>query len=322
MIKSIYVVSTYYHALISCTKQLLSRKNADILCTDYIPCGRALADKIRESGLFDRAFFIGSIKEYRPHNLVDYALCYHKKNAELIEKQLTFSFYDYGEINVFHDDIWAAHYLKDRRIRYRLIEDGLDSFKIISGTKFSYMLPKKGIKTNIKKLFGIGYLFCGLDPVTCEVEVNDINGVEISGFASDKLVEVPRKTMFGSLTKTDIEVLKKIFMKDTPQFDAGRSAILLTQPLFVDGLVSSAEEQIDLYKKLVKENVSDECLVIKPHPRDTVDYLPIFPQAVIVDKNMPIEMLELTGMTGFAKALAVNSTSLRSISASSYIEIL
>ena len=308
--KILYVVSTYYHALISCIKQLNCRKNADILVTAYIPDGDNLTVRIRDSGLFENVSYIGEVQQYKAENKLDYLFNYHKKNAELIESQIDFDFCAYDEINIFHDDTWIAHYLKDKRISYRLIEDALNSFKVISKTCFAYMLPKRRLWCSFKRALGIGYVFCGFDKCTTEVEVNELDGLEIADFAKDRLVEVPRKLMFDALTEADKKVLRNVFMKAIPPIEPEKSVLLLTQPLYIDGTVSSEEEQIEIYKRLVAENITDEKLVIKPHPRDLTDYSEAFPEAVIFDKNMPVEVVGMNILSSFFNVIAVDSTAL------------
>lgn len=319
--KKLYVVSTYYHALISCVKQLLSHDRADIICTSYIPCGESLSDKIKESGIFDKTYYIGKINEYVPLNMLDYIFFYHRKNSEFIKKQFTIDLSIYDEINIFHDNTWFAHYLKDNKINYRLIEDALDSFKYISKSNFSFMLNNGCVKTAIKKFFGIGYVYCGYDKCTSEVEVNDKRNIEIARFAGDKLTEVPREAMFNALTLKDRDILKSVFLKDMPEIIPEKTVLLLTQPFYTDKIVNSEKEQIKLYKQLVSENASDimnEQLVIKPHPRDNTDYTPFFSDAVILDKNMPVEILGLTKNVEFSKILSIGSTAARFLKAKSY----
>lgn len=318
MDRVLYIASTYYHALIACVKQLTDRRDCDLLCTD-IPLGDELSDRIRAAGLFEKVYYMENIGGYRAKNPLDYVLNLHRKNAERIEKQLPFSFDGYREINVFHDDIWASRYMKDRRIGYRLLEDALDSFKHISSSIFCYMLPKRRLRAWIKRTFRIGYVFCGYDSCTYEVEVNDRAGVEIEPFASQKIREIPRGELFKRLSAEDIELLKKIFMKAIPEIRPEESCLLLTQPFFADGVTDSEEAQLSYYRKMAEKYSDGEKLVIKPHPRDPVDYSGTFPDAVILDKNMPVEILELTGNTGYFKVLSVNSTASGFIKAQKYI---
>lgn len=322
--KKLYVVSTYYHALISCIKQLLNYDKADILCTGYIPEGESLSDKIKKSGIFDKIYYVGKINEYKSINKLDYIFFYHRKNAKTIEKQFFINLNVYDEINIFHDNTWFAHYLKDKKIKYRLIEDALDSFKYISKSNFSFMLNNSCMKSALKKFFGIGYVYCGYDNCTIEVEVNNKNNIEIARFAGNKLVEIPRDAMFNALTPKDRNVLKSVFLKDMPEVIPEKTVLLLTQPFCTDGILNSEEDQIKLYKQLVMENtsgISDEQLVIKPHPRDYTDYVPFFPAAVILNKNMPVEILGLKKNEKFSKILSIDSTSAKFLKAKKYYTI-
>lgn len=309
MKERIYIVSTYYHALITCIKRLNNNETADVLVTDYIPEGKELSERLEKSGLFVNVFFVSEVSEYKPKNRFDFIFNQHRKNVALIESRIEIDLRNYKEINIYHDDTWVARYLKDAGIKYRLIEDALDSFRIISDTCFSYMLSGNRIKRFLKRTLGIGYVFCGYDKSTVEVEVNDIKDIQISSLAKGKLVEVPRKPMFDALSENDKKILCDIFMKDIPLINPENSTLLLTQPLLGDGIVGSEEEQIKIYKELVSENIKTKTLVIKPHPRDSADYSPVFPSAVILDKDMPVEVMLFSLKGEFADVLSINSTS-------------
>lgn len=304
----LYIVSTYYHALITCVKQLTDKRPSDILVTDYIPEGKNLVERLDDSSLFEECSFVGKISEYIPTSRVDKLFYLHSKNTALIEKQLTFDFEKYDEINLFHDDIWTAHYLKSKRIKYRLIEDSLDFFKSVNKTHFRYMLPKSRIKLLIKRVFRIGYVFFGYDSCVTEVEVNDKFGLNAGVAPKSKLNEVPRKALFEKLTREDTDVILKIFAREVPKFEPKKSVLLLTQPMFEDGYVGSREEQIRIYKRMAFQVQSGETLVIKPHPRDFTDYTEAFPKAIVLDKNMPAEVLAISGLGNFKRVISVSSS--------------
>ncbi|MBQ8842856.1 MAG: hypothetical protein IJZ65_09535 [Ruminiclostridium sp.] len=308
MKKRLYIVSTYYHALISCIKQLTEPCDSDILVTNYIPGGYTLYERIKESGIFSGVYWNDSVTEYKPSNKIDYVLSYHRKNARIVENQLSVSIQDYDNIQIFHEDTWFAHYLKDKKIKHHLNEDALDIYKIISQTAFSYMLPKKNLRFLMKSFLRIGYVFCGYDKYTECVEINDGDGIEISDFVKGKLSIVPRKELFERLGENDIDILKSIFAKNVPERDYSNSVLLLTQPLFADGRVKSLDEQLERFRKLAEETVGNgEELVVKPHPRDTADYSSVFDDAIIIDKNMPAEMLKYICPGGFKRIAKLTS---------------
>lgn len=317
--KDLYIVSTYYHALIACVKQLQSEKKSDLIVTDYIPQKEMLAKKLCESGIFEIVRCVGEICEYTPKNKLDYIFNLHSKNAEIIKMQLDFSIGEYDEIYIFHDNTWFAHYLKCEKIPYNLIEDALDSYKRISKSPFKYMLHKADLKAWIKNIFRIGYVFCGYDRFAKSVEVNSIDGVEIKQLAGKKLVEIPRKPMFDRLTALDLDKLKFIFFKDIPEFDYRNSVLLITQPLFEDGIVIGDDEQIVIYKRLAAKYSRGYSLVIKPHPRDTVDYSVVFPNAVILNKNMPLEIVGLIEKPHFARVVSFGSSCQMTVDANEFI---
>lgn len=291
--EKLYVVSTYYHALIACLKQMAQPCDAAILCTAYIPEGEELARHIRESNLFSQTWYVGAVQEYIPENRWDFVFHFHKKNIQTIDTYLShvLRFEDYKEINLFQDDTWMAHYLKSKRIHYRLMEDALDYFKIVSRGRYAYMLPKKGLRTFIKRAFRIGYLFFGEDGLADEIEVNDRGDLQIP---EKHILEVPRETLFCRLTGDDWRLLKRIFLKDLPVVSPGKAVLLFTQPLWQDGFLHSEEEQIDFYREMRESLFPDDRLIIKAHPRDNTNYLTLGFDAVLINKNMPAELLEHT----------------------------
>lgn len=316
----LYIVSTYYHALIACVRSINDRHTADIMVTDYIPQYAQLAARLSESGLFAQTFCVGSIEEYKPSCWLDYAVNGNRRNKRLIEEQLGFSLKNrYEKIYIFHDDTWIARYLKCAKIPYHLLEDALDSYKVITDTAFAYMVHEDNLKMRIKNLLRLGYTFCGYDRFTKSVEVNSIDGVQIRHLAKNKLIERPRKPMFDRLADSDIMKLKNIFMKDIPKLDDRNSMLLLTQPLYVDKMVGDEARQAEIYKKLARKHIGDLKLVIKPHPRDNADYTTLFPNAMILDKNMPLEIVAMIENPHFSKVVSLGSTCTNVIYADQYV---
>ena len=69
--------------------------------------------------------------------------------------------------------------------------------------------------------------------------------------------------------------------------------MLLTQPLNEDNNCTE-EDKIKGYALLLKEHAFSEThLIIKPHPKENTDYQKYFPNATIIDKDFPIELMVL-----------------------------
>lgn len=90
-----------------------------------------------------------------------------------------------------------------------------------------------------------------------------------------------------------------------------KTDILLTQPLSEDSILS-IEEEIKLYKELIK-NVSIDQLCIKIHPREKEDkYSQEFKESFIFSKKVPMQLL-LCLNCKFSRAFTICSTAIVSI---------
>ena len=59
---------------------------------------------------------------------------------------------------------------------------------------------------------------------------------------------------------------------------------------------------------IVNEYGQGKKLVIKAHPRDAMDYEKIFPDAMIIEKNIPMEILNFNESISFSVAVTVTSS--------------
>jgi hypothetical protein len=92
---------------------------------------------------------------------------------------------------------------------------------------------------------------------------------------------------------------------------ASKSIILFTQPFVTDGVLSE-EEQIEVLDAIIKQNPKQEIL-IKPHPRDRIDYSQYFSEIEVFNKPVPIQLLDLLNIR-FKKAITITSSSVLSFS--------
>lgn len=93
------------------------------------------------------------------------------------------------------------------------------------------------------------------------------------------------------------------------KIDVGQTYdLLLTTPLCHDGYLPSEGSQIKFYKDIIRDHLNYPVL-IKPHPRDTVDYKKLFPRCIVIDKNIPSEVLTLSQSLRLGTVLTLASTS-------------
>lgn len=169
-----------------------------------------------------------------------------------------------------------------------LLEDGMENytdFKEKSSKKIKYSLKNKllggtfkiekykyGTSKKIKKIY-----LTGLDKIPEEIR----NKVEI----------VNLKKIWNNLNDFEKNKLLDIFFikKENLKILKNKKIILITQPISEDSDLTE-DEKISIYKEIIKEYKENEIL-IKPHPREKTDYKKYFPDANILEKNIPMEMI-------------------------------
>ena len=123
------------------------------------------------------------------------------------------------------------------------------------------------------------------------------------------VIEVPRKRLISNLKASDMSRLFVAF--PVPDVSKLRDAVLiLTTPNlnelagFPDGV-----SQIDYYDKLLERFKGQKC-IIKPHPRDNTDYSTLVGCDCLIDKNLPIEILNYVDGLMLDAVVTYSSTAL------------
>ncbi|TGY34375.1 lipooligosaccharide sialyltransferase (LST) [Bacteroides caecimuris] len=105
--------------------------------------------------------------------------------------------------------------------------------------------------------------------------------------------------------------------KEDLQKLVSRKVILLTQAFVEDGKMSD-KEQIEMYRTII-EHYGEKNIIIKKHPRDGRNYEKEFPKALHFNKNIPMQMLAVMGVS-FECVATVNSSSALSFGAEANID--
>lgn len=314
--RPLYICSTYYHVLVTLAKYFTGGSDLKICLTDHIPGVEKLEQRMNQCcpdicvGIFHQ-------QEDNLHREAELALPWKRKEyIRCIEKGFPVDLRDYGEKYIFHDGIQPAIYMVCSRIHYNLVEDSLNTFQFLSKHRVNvdYLFNKKGIKLWLKLHLGIGIVPWGFSPYCDSIEVNQIEGIEIP---NDKVIEKPRKIMFDQLTEENKKVIFNIFIGESAlpsEFAEKNTVLILTEALAVDKRLPSQDKQIRMYQDIITEFSSDESvIVIKPHPRDVIDYEKCFPSAVVISKNVPTEVMNYDTSLHFTKAVTVTSTAIEGI---------
>lgn len=303
----LYICSTYYHVYITILKKMNKYPIDSVVICDDIPDGEGLVSRLRECGLFCNVWYVEQslFPEERGKNRLDWMFFQHKRRAKKIRPLLPFSLGNYESIYIFHDGTPLGMYLMDEKKKYHLLEDALNFYQIILQTNHSEHLVKDGWKKTLRLLFRSGYFPLGASPYLLDIEVNDRENLQIR---TKKVIEYPRKDLEKILSEKQKAVLLSVFQ--FPSLHEGKEevvALVLTQPLFQDGVLSSREEQWGIYEEIVCFYQEKGCKVwIKAHPRDDMDYTAL--EIMNVPKNFPAELFQFVRKEPFDYVVTVSST--------------
>lgn len=311
---NLYICHTYYHVLISIIKQFKSNICSDImLSTDFsnnfLANDNLLIDKLRKSGIFRNIIIFDYSKEEvindRYLNVLNRIYLGNK-----IKREKTYDLFKYKNIYIFCDHTLIGYMLNKQKIRYNLLEDGMDCFQC----KYKEIYIKSFFRKIYRKIRRILKMYDrGESPYIKTIEVNNKNNLLVN---HRNIIECPKKDLFSSLSSKEKEEILKVFLNQADDLlMLSNSILILTQPLFEDKKCSTEEEKIKIYKEVIKEYASNENVIIKIHPREVTDYAKYFQdyrKVKIIKEKFPVEVLNFMNIK-FKKVITIFSTSINVI---------
>lgn len=304
--KKIYICNAYYHVLITLLKEI-NNKNVDIILSDSIPKYKVLGKRILNKNIINNIYYVEEKKINLPKEPIFLGKIFYFSNIrKAVTKHLNINFENYDDIIIYNDWTPLGYYLSAAKIKYILYEDGLDLFKKEIYTPFNYNLIDR-----ILGFLNLKILSVGESKYIKEIEVNDIQGIAIS---KKNIKEVNRIKLMEKTSKENKKLIYDIFIESSFNLKNKKNILILTEPLFLDRRVKSESDQISLYRNIIKEVNNDNYnIYIKPHPRDLINYERLVSNNNIIDKDIPIEVLNFNNNVYFEKAIAITSTSIDGI---------
>lgn len=307
---NVFICHTIYHVYISLLKQFNSDINSDIILVDTIPEVQQLANCLRSESLFNTVNIIYKKDIFlntRSYHLNHAYIAWKKKK---LSSQLYYLF-QYDNIYIFNDYTELGAYLNLSGIPYHLLEDGCDCYKKTNQHKPSgrARLAKQVLWQLFKIPAGLGESDNIID-----VEVNDAHNMHTQ--FDCMVLEVPRKMLMSHLSCDQIGALFRIFNASGLFEIAKGSTIILTEPLWEKGITRHGNDTVAFYKRIAESATGESCY-IKPHPRDDSDYCSVFAPSSIIDRNLPIELLNYLGKDRFSAGITYSSTSISLLEACS-----
>ena len=317
----IYVCHTYYHVYVTFLKELNlpkeKRGQATLLLSRMSNDFETFAGRAKASGLFEEVleydekkpeFFesLAPLKEDKGNIVLNMLsrIRFCREFAKLQAPYVPVNFKEYKDIYVYCDSDPIGYYLNYNHIYYHALEDGLNCLAYYDTARFD----NRGafdLKVFMSKRLNLIFIQNGYGRYCKDMEVNDISKIK---YPCPYYKEVPRQQYVDALTEEDKQVILKAFVKDydaladaLAQADAaGREKVLiLTEPLCDLG----TRERI--FQDIIAMYGTDAVVVLKPHPRDELDYNAHFGAYFRIDRTVPMEMLNFIPGAHFDKVISV-----------------
>lgn len=319
MNKRIYICHTFYHVYIACLKELNlptdERGKADLLLSTLSNDFGDLKERADRSGLFGLVLpyeekkeeFFPELAKYhkdRGNLLVNmlarirFTKLFGRAQAEFVPVDLK----EYGDIYVFCDSDPIGYYLNAYKIPYHALEDGLDCIRYYDTARYDNR-GHFGLKAWMASK-NLIFIQNGYAKYCMDMEVNDIS---VLPYPCPKYIEKPRKELTDGLSEEQKRILVSVFMEHLDRLesqlaqcpaDAPR-ALILTEPL------CDLETRERIFKDIIEEYCKDCVVLLKPHPRDVLDYKRLFAEHIVIEGRFPMEILNFIPGLCFDKVISV-----------------
>lgn len=321
MKERIYICHTFYHVYISCLKELWTGRpksgQATIVLSLMSNDFGDLKTRLENAALFTEVLeydekpksYFPELKKYHTDrgnlliNMIN-RIIFTKKLGKAQIPFLPVDFREYRDIYVFCDSDPIGYYLNYAGIHYHALEDGLNCLEHYDTARFD----NRG-SFRIKALMsGLNLIFIqnGYGKYCLDMEVNDISVIK---YPCPKYICQPRRELTDGLDEAAKDMLINIFIADVPALtqklnnNTGPKVLVLSEPLC--DLETRKRIFSDVIDQHSQWNGQRAQIIIKPHPRDEINYLKLFPEHIILDGMFPMEILNFIPGLYFERVVSV-----------------
>lgn len=321
--KRIYICHTFYHVYVACLKELNlpgeKWGEASLMLSSMSNDFGNLQERAEKSGLFEAVFpfeekeasFFSSLTPLKKDrgNLVRNMLQrirFTRRLGKLLEPYVPVDLREYGDIYVFCDSDPIGYYLNTHKIYYHALEDGLDCIRYYDTARFDnrgHFKLKAWMAAHNLIFIQNGYAKYCLD-----MEVNDIS---VLPYPCPKYKEQSRKELTERLTPEGKKLLVSLFIENREALEETlcsgshheHKVLVLTEPL----CSLAVREQIfrDIIEEYGQIEGKKAQILLKPHPRDILDYRQLFGEAIVLDGKFPMEILNYVEGLVFDRVVSV-----------------
>lgn len=219
--------------------------------------------------------------------------------------------YLFGCVTEFNSAIDHRHlglYLLSKKIPYQYFEDGNG---LLSREEVQVEFHKKAQYASYAVAQHLHAL--GRSDVVTKKYANQ--SAQVKGFHDDKMEDFHVVHLFRSLPKQDQEILLGMFHAEKLSIPEGKSPVLyLTR--YVKYLQKPTMRNHEFLSSMILDLFAQDApIVIKPHPRDfSGRYSQMFPDAFVLPKQFPSELLPFLYEGRYAKIITTGSTAIDALS--------
>ncbi len=319
MKKRIYVCHTFYHVYVACLKECFlpveERGNADLVLSTMSNDFGDLAQRADASDLFNQVFLFDEKEDITFPQLAKYhvdrgnivvnmlaRIRYTKMLGKLQEPYVPVDFKKYEDVYVFCDSDPIGYYLSYKKISYHALEDGLDCIRYYDTARYD----NKGhfrLKAFLSSL-NLIFIQNGYGKYCIDMEVNDIS---VCPYPCKKYVELRRESLVEHLSQADKDNIVRIFLKNMDEliekFTSGENhehkVLVLTEPL------CTLDVRERIFKDVINEQGQNAQVILKPHPRDLLDYEKLFSEHIVLSGKFPMEIMNFIPELSVDKVVSI-----------------
>ena len=304
----LYICHTAYQVMIDLLRTLRSGEKSALVISSTVPDAKKLAARLQALGCFFeiRVFDESQCPMTDIKNPVLMALLQHRMEKREVERS-GFSIYPprYRTIYIHNDWSLLGRYLQDMGAHYVLCEY---TFASTCWQRHPLLENQRALPDFEKKQKrGLGYLYWGDYRGVDAVETEDPSRCPIF---KGKLLHDSKAALLHSLTDEEKAALRGVFITQPLPEAAQNASILMTHSFVQDGTMSQNKQNALWIAIAEHYKLEDGPFFIKPHPRDIYDYTQLFPNAILLERTMPSEVLNFALPFRFARAVTVQSTAL------------
>lgn len=320
----IYVCHTLYHVYVSILKEMVQFRNegkADIALSDIFMDFEDLDIRLKAAGVFENVYRLHEVRDVNIPGLMKYKenhnnilihlvnrLIYTKKYGKAQDAFFDINFKAYRDIFVYCDSDAIGYYLNYHHIPYHAVEDGLDTLRHSDAAHEDNEGHFK-LKAFLAKHNFI-FIQNGYSKYCTDMEINDDSFLS---YHFEKYKVVPRKPMEKALNSGQKKIMLQIFLPDAEDIAKKLTGCDECMLFLTEGYPQERTVRENVAKEIINTYCKGFKVVIKPHPKDDVDYETMFPECIVVHGKFPIEVLNFIEGIHFEKAISIITSVMGSI---------